>query len=317
MHFTEALLRGIADTLSWRVIRSALMTGIPLALLWLGIGYLLWQPVTGVTATVIGWVPFSILKANGAFLLAGFVWFTAVLVTFALIVALFHVPIMKFVPEERFEHFSMLLLLLISLAWTLFIFLNWDFVYGEVMKVLTWFPFQTLQEGVALMLGALFFYNLFIVSMALVVLLYHKPFLHALQKDDYPAATLAQEYKGRHFLPIALRDAVMFLILLILFFPLFFVPFINILIQVFFWAWLIKDSYFQAAASLYASDEEIKMLKKHQLVLWGIAFVTSMLNILPVVNILAPFFALIVYFHWTMLNRPHLPVPVTIPEAAE
>ncbi len=316
MHFTQALLRGIRDTLSWRVIKVSLMTGIPLALLWLGIAYLLWQPVTDITAMVIGWVPFSILKANGAFLLAGFVWFTAVLVTFALVVGLFHVPIMKFVPEEKFEHFAMLLLLLISLGWTLFAFLNWDFVYGEVMKVLTWFPFQTLQDGVALMLAALFFYNLFIVSYALVVLLYHKPFLHALQERDYPGERLAEEYKGRHFLPIALRDTVIFLLLLALFFPLFFVPFINMLIQVFFWAWLIKDSYFLATASLYASDEEIKELKRHRFVLWGIAFVTSMLNLIPVVNILAPFFALIVFFHWAMLNRPHLPVPVDTPAEA-
>jgi hypothetical protein len=38
-------------------------------------------------------------------------------------------------------------------------------------------------------------------------------------------------------------------------------------------------------------------------VVWGIAFITSMLNLMPVINILAPFFALVTFFHWVMLNR--------------
>ena len=311
MYVTEAILRGIRDTLSWRVIRIALMSSIPLALLWIGVAWLLWQPVTGVTSLLIGWVPFSILKANGAFLIGGFVWFGAVLGTFALVVALFNVPIFKFVPQDRFEYFSILLLLFIAMGWSLFAFLNWDFVYLEVSKVLTWFPFQTLQVGVAQMLAMLFFYNLFIVSLVVVVLIYHKPFLHALQQRDYPGVELAQEYRARKFLPVAMRDIVIFFLLMILFFPLFFVPFVNMMLQVLFWAWLIKDSYFLAAASLYASDEETKALKQHTFVLWGIAFLTSLFNLLPVINILAPFFAMIVFFHWVMLNRPRLPIPLT------
>ncbi len=315
MKVTHALLLGIRDTLSWPVIRVALMTGIPLALLWLGIAWFLWQPVVGVTSSMIGWVPFSILKANGAFLIGGFVWFQVVLITFGVIIAIFHVPILKFVPEEKFEYFSILLLLVIALGWTLFAFFNWDFVYSEVSKVLTWFPFQTLQVGVALMLAALFFYNLFIVSLSLVVLLYHKPFLQKLQEREYPGENLVESYKKRHFLRIATRDAVIFFVLMLLFFPLFFVPFVNMALQVLFWAWLIRESYFLAAASLYASDEEIKMLKRHTFVLWGIALATSLFNLMPVINILAPFFALIVFFHWVMLNRPHL--PIAVPEAAQ
>ncbi len=303
MKVTEALLKGIRDTLSWNVIKTALATGIPLAMLWLATGYLLWEPVVGVTSMAIGWVPFSILKANGAFLIGGFVWFAAVLITYALITAVFHTPIMRMVPEEKYEYFSIILLLLISLGWTLFALLNWDFVYSEVAKVLTWFPFQTMQMGVAVMLAILFFYNLFIVSQALVVLLYHKHFLKKLQEKEYPGAAMVESYKKRHFVRLASRDAVFFFLLIMLFFPLFFVPFINMVLQVLLWAWLIRDAYFLAAVSLYADDEEIERLKRNRFVVWGIAFMTSMLNLMPVINILAPFFALITFFHWVMLNR--------------
>ena len=304
MNVTQALLKGIRDTLSWNVIKVALATGIPLAMLWIAVGYFLWEPVVSLTSLAIGWVPFSILKANGAFLIGGFVWFTAVLVTYALIVAVFHTPIFRLVPEEKYEYFSIILLLLISLGWTLFAFLNWDFVYGEVAKVLTWFPFQTMQLGVAVMLAILFFYNLFIVSQALMVLLYHKLFLRKLQESEYPGVSLVESYKKRHFFRVAIRDVVIFFLLLMIFFPLFFVPFVNMALQVLLWAWLIRDSYFLAAASLYADDEEIQELKRNRFVIWGIAFITSMLNLMPVINILAPFFALITFFHWVMLNRP-------------
>lgn len=311
MKLTLAILRGIKDTLSWQVLKVAIFTGIPLGVLWLVIAYLLWQPTVAFTSAIIGWVPFSILKANGAFLIGAFAWFQLVLVTFGTVIAIFNVPIFKFVPENKFEYFSILLLLFIALGWTLFAFFNWDLVINQVSKVLTWFPFQTLQLSVAFMLAALIFYNLFIVTLALLVLVYHKPFLHCLQKRDYPDETLIEGYRKRHFLRIAARDAGVFFLLMIVFFPLFFVPFINLGLQVLLWAWLIKDSYFLAAASLYATDNELKVLKRHSFVLWGIAFMTSLLNLVPVINVLSPFFALIVFFHWSMLNRPHLPAALT------
>ncbi len=310
MKVMEAVLRAIRDTLSWDVVKVSLMVSVPLALLWFGIAYVLWQPVSGITAMVIGWIPFSILKANGAFLIGGFVWFQVVLITYAMFVAVFNNLIFRYVPDQKFESFSIVLLLLVSLGWTLFAFLNWDMVFSEVSKVLTWFPFQTLQEGVALMLAALFFYNLFIVSLALVVLMVRKPFLHKLLERDYPEVRLTDDVKKRKFFSVALRDVVIFFVLMTLFFPLFFVPFINMGIQILLWAWLIRESYFLSVASLYGSEEEIKELKKHNFVIWGIAFTASMLNLIPVVNILSPFFALIIFFHWIMLNRPLLPVPV-------
>ena len=148
-----------------------------------------------------------------------------------------------------------------------------------------------------------FFYNLFIVTLAIVVLVMRKSFLHHLQLRDYPDADMMDKKERPKFFSVALRDAVIFFVLLALFFPLLFVPFFNILVQVLLWAWLIKESYFLGAASLYTSEEEITGLRRHQFVLGGIAATASVLNLIPVVNIFAPFFALIMYFHWVMLNK--------------
>ncbi len=171
---------------------------------------------------------------------------------------------------------------------------------------MTWFPFRTLRDGIALLLTALFFYNFFIASLALVVLAFRKPFLRKLQEQDYPGETLVESYKKRKFISIAMRDIAIFFVLMILSFPLFFVPFINMGLQVLFWAWLIKESYFLSASSLYATEEEIEELKQHKFAMRNIAFIASILNLIPLVNIFAPFFAQIIFFHWVMLNRPHL-----------
>ncbi len=306
MKVTESILQSIKDTLSWNVVKIALIASIPLALLWIWVAYLFWSPVVAVASKVIGWIPFSILQANGAFLVGGFVWFLAILITFALIISVFNIAIFRFIKPQKYQYFSILLLLFIALGWTLFALLKWDFVYSEVRIVLNWFPFHTLRVGVALMLAALFFYNLFTVSLALVVLVIRKPFLHELQERDYPDIMPIEGVKKRKFFTIALRDMVTFWVLMLLFSPLFFVPFFNIGLQVLFWAWLIKESYFLSAATLYAMDDEVEELRKHNFVLWSIAFISSMLILVPVINILAPFFAQIVYFHWVMLNRPEM-----------
>ncbi len=300
MRVTEALLRAIRDTMSWNVIRIALTAGIPLAIVWIAAAYYLWPWVSGVMEMLIDWVPFSILKANGAFLIGGFVWMALVLVTFGIVVALFNPLILRLVRSERQTQFSILMLLLIALGWTLFGLLHWDLVYSEVKKVLAWFPFQTLQAGVAMLLAGMLFYNLFIASEAVVVLLARRRFLHYIQKRDYPALEPLPGEEQKSYTGRMIKDVILFFLLLLLFFPLLFVPFFNLFVQVVLWAWLIRDAYFRATASLYAPQEEQERLRRHEFVIWGIAFVTSLLNLVPVVNILTPFFALVAYLHWIL-----------------
>jgi hypothetical protein len=302
MRVSEALLRAIRDTLGWNVIRIALVTAIPLAILWLAAGYYLWPWVMGVMEMLIGWVPFSVLKANGAFLIGGFVWMAVVLMSFGIVVALFNPLIMRLVRSERQTQFSILLLLLIAMGWTIFGLLNWDLVYSEVKQVLAWFPFQTLEAGVAALLAGMLFYNLFIASEAIVVLLMRRRFLHYIQQRDYPAAAPLEKEAQKSYVAKMVKDVLLFFLLLLLFFPLLFVPFFNLFVQVILWAWLIRDAYFRATASLYAPAEEQERLRRHEFVIWAIAFVTSLLNLVPVVNILTPFFALVAYLHWILLD---------------
>ncbi len=303
MKLSSIFLKSVNDTLSWSIVKLALVVGIPLAFIWIGIGNLFWDSVFSLSSHFISWIPFSILKSNAAFLIGGFVWFLVVLATYAIIIALFNVPIYKMISPKKYESFSIVLLIVISVGWTIFAIGNWDLVYKELAKLLTWFPFQTLQDGVAWLLSMLVFYNLYIVSMYIAVMIFNKPFLNIIALRDYSLEDETNSIENSKFLKTVCKDLSIFFIFLFISFPLFFVPFVNILIQLVLWTWFIKESYFLSAASAYATKEEIERLSGHGTAKWSIAFLGSFLNLLPVVNIFAPFFTQTMFFHWVMQNR--------------
>jgi len=300
---SKIFLKSINDTLSWSVVKLALSIGIPLAFVWFGIGTLFWDSVVGIASEFISWIPFSILKSNAAFLIGGFSWFVAVLATYALIMGLFNVPIYKTLSPKKYESFSIILIIVIAILWTVFAMSNWDMVYKEVEKILTLFPFKTLQDGVSSLLGILVFYNLYIISMYLVVLFFNKPFLKILALKDYGIEMEENSIPRSEVLKVICKDLGIFLLFLLLAFPLFFIPFINIIIQLLLWAWFVKEAYFLSASSIYGTKEEILELSHQGSIKWLISVLGSFLNLLPIVNIFAPFFTQTMYFHWVMQNR--------------
>ena len=300
MSFYRVFIKSIRDVLSWPVLKLVLGVGIPLFLLWIGIGFVFWEPVTALTAKIISWMPFSVVRANGAFVLAFFLWFQAVLVTFALVIAFFNAPLIQYVKKENYESVVVSLVLIISLFWTMIAFYYWGDIYAAITRLLNWLPFQTVDEGIAWFLAVYIFYNGFIVSLFLIILFYREPFLRALKERDYEDYDIKEVSLKTGFSSRAFKDLLTFIILSILLFPLFFVPVVNILIQLFLWSWLIKDSLFLSVASLYCEEEGIKELKEHKYYLWTIAIFASLLNFVPVVNILSPFFAEIMFFHLIM-----------------
>ena len=303
MKILSIFIKSITDTLSWNIVKLALVITVSLGVIWFGIGTLFWNKMINITSYFISWIPFSILKANAAFLIGGFSWFLIVLSTYAIIMALLNIPISKIVSPKRYEFFTIVLIVFISISWTIFAMFHWDFVYKELEKVLTWFPFQTLEDGVSALLAILVFYNFYIVSIYFVVMFFNKPFLEIVAIENFSDISLKNSIKSSKFLKIIFKDLSIFLLFLLFAFPLFFVPFVNIFIQVFLWAWLIKESYFLSAGSLYATKEQLDKLNKYSLQKWALAFIASLLNLVPIANLFAPFFAQILFFHWIMQNK--------------
>jgi AAA+ superfamily predicted ATPase len=77
----------------------------------------------------------------------------------------------------------------------------------------------------------------------------------------------------------------------------------NIVVQLWLWAWLYRESYFLSTCTLYCTEKDYEALKHHRLMNWSVAMTTAMLNFLPVINIFAPFFGQLMFFHWIMEER--------------
>ena len=301
-------LRSFRDLIRWSILKNVLITGIPLMIIWIFIGYVVWDRLLEITTLIIGWVPFSIVRVDGALLILFFIWSMAVLVSFAFVTAILG-PILFKKINSGYYYYSFGTLIFFAIFWMWVIISNWSIFQSAIAnKLLLWLPFQTVAEGSAWLLNFYILYSLYILSLYLVLAVYRKDFLLTIKEIDYPDVEISDEdIEAKHSF-VALRDAILYIILTILCFPLLFVPFVNVLTQMFLWAWLYRDANFIGTCKLICTNKEYQKYKTHKFTIWSIAIFSSILNFLPVLNIFAPFFAQLMAFHWIMqekLNNKH------------
>ncbi len=301
--FGGVFLRSLRDLVRGPILTDVLVTGIPMMLLWLGIGWVVWDKLLVWTTKLISWVPFSVVKADGVLLVIFLIWAVAVLVSFAFLTAIV-APLIFRRLKRGFYYYSFTTLLFLATAWAWYFMANWHTLKSAIAdKLLVWLPFQTVAEGSAALLNFYILYSFYILSLYLVLSFYRKDFLETVREIEYPDAQInATRLKTAHSY-IALRDAGMFLILTVLFFPLLLLPIVNVLIQLFLWAWLYRDANFRGTCALYCDESTYNRLKHHSFTIWSIAFFASMLNFVPIINIFTPFFAQLIAFHWIMAER--------------
>lgn len=294
------LIRSISDILKWNVLRYTLFIGIPLMAVWLWLSMEAWDYAVTITSMIISWIPFSIVKANGALFIIFFIWFIAVLVSFAAFTALIGPPLLRRLKERTQYIYTFTMLLLLSTFWAFVILMKWNYIFGEIQRLLTLLPFQTVADASAWLLAFYFFYNAFILTLFFIISLFRKPYLETIRELDYPhivigSAEVSKKHHGR-----ILIDSILFVLFSIIAFPILFIPIANVFMQLFLWTWLYRESYFLSTCNLYCTDEDYQILRHHRFTIWSIAALSSFLNFLPVINIFAPFFAQIMFFHWIM-----------------
>jgi hypothetical protein len=235
-------------------------------------------------------------------------WALAVLVSYAFVTAII-APIFFRKMKRGYYYYSFSALLLFAAGWAWFILANWSTFKSAIAdRLLVWLPFQTVAEGSAVLLNFYILYGFYILSLFLVLSFYRKDFLETIREIDYPNFEAPPEkIKTRHGM-VALRDAALFVLLTIVLFPLLLVPIVNVLIQLFLWAWLYRDATFRGTCRLYCTQEEYQRLKHHRFTIWSIAFFASLLNLIPIINMFTPFFVQLVVFHWIMAEKGIKPV---------
>jgi len=144
----HAIIVAFSEILKWDTIRIVLFSGIVVTGFWTVVGFLLWDDLISVSAKALEFVPFSMLRANGAWMLSAFLWFQLVLITFALVYAFFGNLILRVVSKEKYSAFTFLTVFLSALFWAVVWFFAGDYIYEQFLKMMTWLPFETIEKGI-------------------------------------------------------------------------------------------------------------------------------------------------------------------------
>jgi hypothetical protein len=300
----HAILFGFKEILTWNTMKRALVIGVVVSAFWAGVGFLFWESIVSLAAKVIELVPFSMVRSNGAWMLSAFLWLQLVLITFALIFAFFGNAILRTVSKERYTSFSLIVIAISALFWSIIWFLKGDAIYNQFLKLLTWLPFETVEKSIGFLLGFYLIYSAIIATMVVIVSLFSKPLLTTIQKRAFPELSLVKTnlFSSMRY---TLKDALIYLLISLIALPLLFVPIVNFIILLLLWVWLMKDTFRYDAASLLFEKVDHERIKEHSSAIWMISFVAALFNFVPVLNLFGPFFGEIAMFHYFLENHTH------------
>ena len=293
----HAIIFGFKEILNWNTMKYVLMSGIFVSALWVGIGTILWDHLIALSSRILELVPFSMVRSNGAWMLSTFLWLQAVLLTFALIFAFLGNLILRSVSKEKYTSFSILVAVGSALFWALVWFFKGDYIYHQFLQLLTWLPFETVEKGIAFLIGFYLIYNAIVVTMVFITSLFSEPLIASVEERHFKEDEVIRDHVFRS-VGYTVKDSVIFMIASLIAFPLLFIPVLNIVVQIALWMWLIKDTMSYDAAALVYEKVEQEEIKQHRFAIWVISFTTALFNFIPVFNIFGPYFGEISMFHY-------------------
>ena len=293
----HAIIFGFKEILTWNTMKYALISGTIISAIWIGIGVLFWDNLIALSSHILGWIPFSMVRSNGAWMLSTFLWLQLILLTFALVFAFAGNLILRVVSKDRYSSFSLWVALGSTLFWSAVWFVKGDYIYQEFLKLLTWLPFETIEKGIAFLIAFYLIYNAIVVSMVFIASLFSEPLLVAVEKKHFNERKVKRDHIFAS-IGYTFKDSLIFLALSIVAFPLLFIPVVNIFTQIALWIWLTKDTMGYDGITLTSSEVTKEKLKEHRKALWFISFVTVLFNFIPVLNLFGPFFGEISMFHY-------------------
>ena len=293
----HSLIVAFSEILKWENIKIVLLSGILATLIWSIIGYLIWDYLIVLSSHILEYIPFSMVRSNGAKMLSFFLWFELVLITFALIYAFFGNFILRSVNKNRYSYFTFVTIAISAIFWAIIWFFAGEYIYKEFLKLLTWLPFETIEKGVSFLIALYIIYSAIIVTLLFITSIFSEPLIKRVRathfKEDEPIKT--NIFASVRY---TIKDTFIFLGMSIVAFPLIFIPFINILVQIFLWIWLYKDTISHDALYLSSKEPDTIVLKEHKFAIYFINFIAVLLNFIPVINVFSPFLAEVASYHY-------------------
>ncbi len=295
--FFESIAFGFKTILKWNMIKIALISGLLTSAIWIVIAIFAWNPLVSFSSFILELVPFFMVRSNGAEIISVFIWAQAVLITFALIVAFFGTLLSKKIPKERYRIFYFTIIACSAIFWTIVWFVKGSYLHVQFAKILTLLPFGTIDKGMAYLISCLIIYNLIIISMLFITSILSKVVLSKVNDDEF-GSDVVLENREFKIIKYTIKDTLIFIGVSTVFFPLFFVPFLNFIVQIGLWTYLVRNTFRYDVGVLLFEKFNNEKLKAENKAIWSISFVAALFNFLPVLNVFGPFFGEITMFHY-------------------
>jgi hypothetical protein len=300
--FMDAVVFGFKEILRASTMKFAMLSGIVVSVVWIVIGAYFWEDIITLTSSTLSFLPFSMLRSNGAWMLSTFLWLQLVLITFALIFAFFGNMIVEKLEREKYASFSLMVGVFSAGFWGFIWFNEGDYIYAQFLKLLTWLPFETIEKGIAYLIGFYLIYTAIIVTLIFVTSLFSNLFLREIREKHFPYDSMHDEYVSQT-IKKTLRDTGIFTLISIISFPLLFVPVVNFILLVGLWVWLMKDTLTTDTAAFVFGEVDKEKLKEYKIAIWGISFIGSLFNFIPVFNVFGPYFSELALFYYLKEKR--------------
>ena len=289
MTFIYSILLSIKDLGKSEIKKLSIINGSFWLIVWLIVGFLTWDLMISFTSKLLNLFPFTFIQLSGTQILFTILYLQSIFVTIGILFSIFNEIIEKELEKTHFKYLGITIGAIIVGFWSYIFFSHKNSIEDYLFHILKILPFQTIEEIMSILLAILFFYLLFCVSISISFIYLFIPKLKELAKEEYPDIEIKEFDKKLHL--IVIRDLVIYIILAIILYPFMLIPWINILTLLFIWTYMIKDSYYHTVKILF----DINLEKKE---IYLLSLISTILNFLPIINIFAPAFGILNFFHY-------------------
>ena len=295
MLFLYSLMLSIKDLFKYNIKRYALINGLIWLIVWLIIAFISWNKMYYFTSHMIALFPFSFIKLSGSYIIYTILWIQMIFITIGIVYVFLNDLIEVKLSKNSFKYISIITAFVSIIFWSIIFIIKKDFIINYIAHILKILPFQTVEELLSVFLAIIFFYLLYNVTISMTFIFIFIPKLINIAKQEYPEIPI-NKMKYNKLIFLVIRDFFIYLILAILLYPFMLIPFLNIFILMFLWAYMIKDSYYHTVNSLF----NIELSKKEK---WILSIMSTFLNFLPIINIFAPLLGILQFFHYGMEKK--------------
>jgi len=292
----DSIAFGFRTILEWSLIRLALFSGLIVTLFWVVLGFFFWNPLVSFSGDMLELVPFSMVRSNGAQIISVFVWMQAVLITFALVVVFLGTLFSRKISKDRYGYFYILTIACSVIFWSLIWFFKGDYLHAQFLKLLNWLPFETIDKGMAYLMACLMIYNLIVISMLFITSILSQKVLKEVNREYFDDEMMYEREFG--IVKYTFKDVLIFIIASTVLFPLFFIPFLNWIVQLGLWVYLVKNTFGYDVGTSLSEDFNKDKFKKESRAIWSMSFISALFNFIPILNFFGPFFGEIAIFHY-------------------